>query len=236
MAEWFSCNGACSGSDPTSDTVKVDVALLANVGKENVQPKQAPEKAHEAQKAWEEQKKKEKELKAAEERRQLEEEAQRRREEEDANQRREEEAASERAAADRKRMDHEAALKEREAASRKEREALDVQRAAEVQRLRACEAAEKEEKRQAGEKVAAWCKKNSFVNMTTQKSGFISCMSGSKFPLHTAVTNKDVEMVRLMVLLEVDKGAKNSKGQTAADLATALNKDRSMDAILAYLK
>lgn len=231
MAEWLSCNGACSGSDPTSDTVKVDAALLAAAGKENMQPKQAQEKAHEAQKAWEEQKKKAKELQAAEERQQLEGEAQRRREMEEANQRREKEAASE--VAHRKRMEREAALKEREAASRKEREALDAQRAAEEKARIAREAAEKEEKQQAAEKVAAWCEKNGFVNMTTQKKRW---MSVSKFPLHKAVTTKDVEMVRLMLLLEVDRGAKNSKGQTAADLATALNKDRSMDAILACLR
>merc|ERR1712178_585185 len=94
------------------------------------------------------------------------------------------------------------------------------------------EAAEKEEKRQAAEKVAAWCKKHGFVDMKTQKKSF---MYGTKFPLHKAVTTKDVEMVRLMVLLGVDTAAKNSEGQTAAELAASLNKDKSMDAILACL-
>merc|ERR1719420_1228270 len=88
------------------------------------------------------------------------------------------------------------------------------------------EAAEKEEKRQASSKVSAWCKKNGFVDMSTPKK---SMFGGSKFPLHKAVSSKDAEMVRAMVLLDVDKTVKNSKGQTAADLAANLNKDRSME-------
>lgn len=234
MAEWFSCNGACSGSDPTSDTVKVDAALLAAQGKdkENVQPKQTPEKAHEAQRAWEEQRKREQELKATEERRQLEEEAKRRREEEEARLRQEEVAAAECKAAERMRMEEAVAARLKEAERQAEEEARASREAAEKARAER-EAAEKAEKQQAGEKVAAWCKKNGFVNLATQKKSF---MYGTKFPLHKAVSSKDVEMVRLMVLLGVDTTAKNSKGQTAADLAASLNKDRSMDAILACLK
>lgn len=63
-----------------------------------------------------------------------------------------------------------------------------------------------------------------------------SLFSGSKFPLHVAVADKDVEMVECMILLGVDKAAKNSKGQTAEDLAAKLNKNGSMDVILASLK
>lgn len=235
MAEWFSCSGACSGSDPTSDTVKVDPALLAAQGKdkENVQPKQAPEKAHEAQKAWEEQRKREEqELKAAAERRRLEEAAKRQREEEEARLRREEAAAAEREAAERTRMEEAASARLKEAERQAEEKARASREAAEKARAER-EAAEKEEKRLAGEKVAAWCKKNGFVNMTTQKKTF---MHGSKFPLHKAVSNKDVDMVKLMILLGVDTTAKNSKGQTAADLAVSLNKDKSMGPILACLK
>merc|ERR1711957_66287 len=96
------------------------------------------------------------------------------------------------------------------------------------------EAAEKAAKEEAdlraAEQVAAWCKKNGFKDMNTQKKGF---MSGSKLPLHVAVTNKDAEMVGLMIQLGVDRTAKNSKGETATDLATKLNKDESMHAILA---
>jgi len=89
-------------------------------------------------------------------------------------------------------------------------------------------AAKDEADRKAGEQVAEWCKKNGFKDMSTQK--------GSKIPLHVAVTKKDAEMVGFMVQLGVDKGVKTSKGQTATDLATKLNKGGSMDAILASLK
>merc|ERR1719148_665893 len=88
----FSCGDACGGSDSTSDTVKVDPALLAGAGKENAQPQNAvSEKAHEAQKALEQQRKREGELKAAEERRKLEEKAKKARREEEVNRQHEEE-------------------------------------------------------------------------------------------------------------------------------------------------
>merc|ERR1711957_758193 len=94
-------------------------------------------------------------------------------------------------------------------------------------------AAKEEADRKAAEQVAAWCKENGFKDMNTEKKGF---MSGSKLPLHVAVTNKDAEMVGLMVQVGVDKTAKNSKGQTATDLAMKLNKEASMEAILASLR
>merc|ERR1712086_195657 len=83
ILKMFSCGAACEGSDPTSDTVKVDPALLADNA--------VLEKIREAQKTLEEQRKREEELKAAEERRKLEEKVKRMREEEEANRRREEE-------------------------------------------------------------------------------------------------------------------------------------------------
>jgi len=233
MAQWFSCNG-CSGSDPTSDTVKVDASLLAAAGKENVQPMPAPQKAHELQKAWEEQDKRAREQQAAEEQRQAEEHAKRRREAEAAKQRQEEEWAAEREAAERARMQRVAA--EAAAKAKEEQQRLDEQRAAEDKARAEREAADKaakERENRAAEKVTAWCKKKGFQDMNTKMS---SLFSGSKFPLHAAVADKDVEMVGLMVLLGVDETATNSKGQTAKDLAAKLNKKGSMEAILASLK
>jgi len=77
------------------------------------------------------------------------------------------------------------------------------------------------------------CKKNGFKDMHSQKKTFLS---GARFPLHVAVANKDVDIVRTMVQLGVDRAAKNSKGQTAFLLATKLNKDGKMNAILEILK
>lgn len=237
MAQWFSCNG-CAGSDPTSDTVKVDASLLAAAGKENVQPALAPEKAHESHKVVEEQQKREQEMRAAEERRHLEEQAKRRREEEDAKRRREEEIAAERQAlqeaAERERMVRAAA--EADARAKAEQLRLEEERVAEEKARMEREAADEEAKQkehEAGERVAAWCKKKGVKNMSTKIS---SLFSGSKFPLHVAVADKDVEIVGMMVLLGVDQTCTNSKGQTAKDLAAKLNKNGSMDAILASLK
>lgn len=219
MAEWFSCKGACQPSDPTSDTVKVDATLLAALGneKEGMLTNQSPEKAQEAQKAWEDFYR-ERELKAAEERRRLAE---------------EEAAAAEREAAERIELQREGEEYARRLSERQAEEKARMLREAEERDRAAHEAAGKEEKREANEKVSAWCKKNGFVNMSTPKK---SMLSGSQFPLHKAVSSKDYDMVRLMVILDVDKSVKNSKGQTAADLAASINKDRSMDAIIAWLK
>jgi hypothetical protein len=190
-----------------------------------------PQKAHELQKAWEEQDKRAREQQAAEEQRQAEEHAKRRREAEAAKQRQEEEWAAEREAAERARMQRVAA--EAAAKAKEEQQRLDEQRVAEEKARAEREAADKEREHRAAEKVTAWCNKKGFQDMNSKMS---SLFSGSKFPLHVAVADKDVEMVGLMVLLGVDETAKNSKGQTAKDLAAKLNKKGSMEAILASLK
>jgi len=219
----FSCGGACGGSDPTSDTVTVNPALLAAAAKENAQPKNAgPEK----------------ELKATEERRKSEEKAKKmREEEEEANRRREqanrrrEEEEQKRQAAELQRVEGEAtaAAKAREEEQVRLEKARVAQEKVRADQEAAEKAAKEEADRKAAEQVAAWCKKNGFKDMNTEKKGF---MSGSKLPLHVAVTSKDAGMVGLMVQLGIDTTAKNSKGQTATDLASKLNKDGSMGAIL----
>jgi len=80
--------------------------------------------------------------------------------------------------------------------------------------------------------VIAWCKNNGFVNMSTQKK---SLMSGTRFPIHVAVSKNDAEIVGLMLQLGVDASVKNNKGKTAADIAHKLNKNGSMDAVISKL-
>merc|ERR1711957_371513 len=63
-------------------------------------------------------------------------------------------------------------------------------------------AAKEEADRKAAAQVAAWCKKNGFKDMNTERKGFLS---GSELPLHFAVTNKAAETVGLMVQLGVVK-------------------------------
>lgn len=237
-SEWFSCKGACSGSNPVSDTVKVDFSKLASE-KENVQPLQIQNKSEAGQKDRDEKRRAQEELarhqqKIAEQRRQEEELARRRREAEEAERRREQQAAAERAAAERAAA--EAAAREaaeREAAeekARQEREAAESAALWEAQKL--------EEERLAREKVNSWCKTNGFVDMNSKKKSSVvpDWVFGAKFPLHEAVAKNNEEIVGLMVLLGADKGLKNSKGQTALDLAQKMNKGGSMDGILDKLR
>jgi len=229
-SQWFSCRGACSHSDPVADTVKVDVSKLA-FGKENMQPLQARSKAEQAQKEQAQKQRAQEELrrqqqKEAEERRRAEEQARQRREKEEAERRRLEQAAAERAAAERASAEAEEQLR-MEAEKAAEEKAGQEHEAAEFM-----EAQKAEDERLAREKVNSWCKANGFGDMNSQKKSF---MSGSRFPLHEAVAKNNEEMVGLMVQLGADKEFKNSKGQTAEDIARKMNKGGSMDSILAKL-
>lgn len=236
MADWFSCKGACEGSDPTSDTVKVDVNLLANE-KENVQPLQVANKAREA----EDKKRQQEELlrlqREQDQRRQAEEQAKRKRAEEEAARRREEKAAAEREAAAAAAAAAEAKAREEEAVR------IEVQRAAEAKAQHEREAAERaaeaqrceEQRLAAQEKVNAWCKANGFSDMHTKKKSMMP-LSAAKIPLHEAVKQKNQEIVGFLIQLGVDKEAKNSKGKTADEIARTMNKGGSMENILSLLK
>jgi len=90
-----------------------------------------------------------------------------------------------------------------------------------------------EQERLAHEKVSAWCKARGFYDMVSKKKSFLS---GSRFPLHEAVTQRDEEIVGLLVELGVDRAALNSKGQTAKELASKMNKHGSMNTIIAKLR
>jgi len=231
----FACKEYCTGSDPTSDTVKVNPALLAG-GKENVQPQDVAKKAHEEQKAKDQEERKRAEEKILQqqkedERRQVEEQARKRRDEEETKRQ-----AAEREAAERAVQDADAAAA---ASAQQEQQRLEEERIAEEkarQEREAADSAKAADELVAQEKVQTWCKANGFKegDMNSCKKSFLR---GSKFPLHEAVAKNNEEMVGLMVRLGADKGLKNSKGQTAEDLATQMNKKASgsMDAVIAHL-
>jgi membrane protein involved in colicin uptake len=238
--EWFACRGSCSGSDPLSDTVKVDAAVLVS-GKENQQPVQCPNKVQDVRKEQDAQWGAQEEFrwlqeKQTEERRQLEE-TRRRREEDEAARCREEQAAAHRAASERAAAER-AALEAAEELAAIEAAAVVNTRAEEERRLEVARSAEVkaqmlEENRLAQATVDAWCKANGFNDMNSKKSHF---MRGTKFPLHEAVARRNEDVVGLMIQVGVDRAAKNSKGQTAEDLARKLNKGGSMDGVLAMLR
>jgi len=221
--------------------VKVDAALFGQSEKENVQPLQIQKNTDEVQKAEEQKRAQAEELlrrqQKEEERRQVEEQARKRREEEEvaAEHARRQQAAAERAAGERAAAEAAAAAAAERARAKEEQARMEAERAAEEksrQEREAAEAQKREEERLAQEKVNSWCKANGFGDMNSRKKSF---MGGSKFPLHEAVAKNNEEMVGLMVQLGADKALKNSKGQTAEDLARKMNKGGSMDGVLAKL-
>jgi hypothetical protein len=235
----YSCK-ECGSSDPTQDTVKVDVSrLVATQDKENIRNMQVNIKHNqvrlddEAERLlWAE--------KEAKETRKAEEEARRKREETEAI------AA---AAAEERRLQEEAAkLREQVAAAaaaaeeeRAKQEALRaVEEAAKQEALRATEDAAKKEahlaesaaeeqrlrledkKRLAQTKVNSWCKENGYQSITAPKKTF---KGNTKFVLHTAVKHQSLEMVGMLLMCGAKKDVKDSKGHTPLQLAENIKSD-----------
>jgi len=229
---WISRN-ACSTSDPTQDTVKVDLNLL---NKKNVLPLQAAAQ-QEAVKASEEQRQRE--------------EARRRKGEAvgaaasgrrkgeavaaavaEAKRKHEEDKRAKREKAPREqtlRRNYEVALRHKAAAQAAAERAHAAHTAAHEERQRQ-EVAQKEA--DAKEKVNGWCRANGFQDMNTSKKTY---KGGTKFPLHTAVKHGNQEIIGLMLLAGVDKDVRDSKTQTPSQLAAELNKNGSHNQILAML-
>jgi len=221
---WFSCK-PCGASDPTQDTVKVNVSLLeATAGKENQAPQQIRE---------EEERRREAEKKIQAER-----EAEERRKQAEAQAKREREAAIEAA---RKAEEEERLRREREQEERARREAEDaVAKAEEERMIREAEEAsrieherQEEEKREGAIKVNAWCKENGYQDMNTAKKTF---KGNTKFPLHTAVKHASVDIVELMVKLDINKDVKDSKGKTPLQLLEKMAKCDARDKLMAALQ
>lgn len=230
---WFACR-PCNPSDPTQDTVKVDVGRLDGADKENVMPSpQISDKDKEAQK------------KHAEEQRRVQEEQLRIEKEAEERRKREQEEAAAKAAKEEslrlqeleRIMAEERLLQEAEAERiRQEEERL--QQEAEEERLRQ-EAAEIEankkqmaELQSAQEKMASWCKTHGYVDPHTPKT---TIRGNKKQALHTAVKHQDCEAVKMLLLCGAKKDAKDSKGQTALQLAEKIKPGRTREAILAAL-
>jgi len=223
---WISCN-ACSTSDPTQDTVKVDPKLL---NKENIQPLQTAAQ-REAVKASEEQRQREEARRrtdqaiaaAAAQAAQQHEEAERANVEKAY---REELACREAEIATRHVALHHAAA-EREDAARTAAAAQEERRREEVVEKQARLAL-----KDAQEKVNAWCKQNGYQDMNTSKKTF---RGGMKFPLHTAVKYSNQEIIRMMLLDGVNKDVRDSKNQTPCQLAAKVNNNGTHGEILTML-
>lgn len=82
------------------------------------------------------------------------------------------------------------------------------------------------------EKVNAWCRGKGYENMHTPKKTW---SGATKYALHTAVTHFNADMLSMLLECGADTQAKNSKGQTPAELAAAIDKKGSQRDILALL-
>jgi len=224
----FGCK-PCATSDPATDTVKVVMNL--DGGDE---PKRAEE---ESKRQQEEEKKRaaeaEKARKAVEDKRLREQIEEKRRIEE-------EEAKA--AAAEANRLEEEEAARQEEE-RKKKAEAERLRKQQEEKAAREREAAEEaERKRVEDEKAKAelvlkealtvWLKKNKLADANAKKkSMFNHC-----YPLHVAVSQKDLQIVRALLVCGADKNTPNSGGQTPLELATKSNKNGSHDEIIAALQ
>jgi len=229
------CKG-CSTSDPTSDTVKVNSTLLADIGGKAVAPalkQQAVELAEEQQAQ---------EAAAEEERRQHEAEEEPRKREAEAEelQRREREQAEEReriAREEQQRVEREAQERAaaEEAAERARQEEEEEQAHRTEEALRAEQAAIAAELEEAKNKAASFLKARGFTKGVA--SAKQSCMKFS-YPLHVAVEENSAEMVTALLKSGADKAAKNSSGLTPLALAQKLDMKRkgSYSAVVAALQ
>lgn len=256
----LSCKSACYGFDHTSDEVRVDVSMLKKQ-KENVRPQiylptyiELHKQRMQRQRTKEESKVLEQHRDNAKGKRQDEEEgsiggststeegssAGSTTTEVDIDQAASEAAAIAKAREERAQQQHEAARQEafRLEAFRLEAErdaSVKAQQEHEAARRSMMEAQQHEQQRAAAQhKVITWCKANGFSDMHTKKRTFVP-LSSAKIPLHEAVKQNNAEIVGLFVQLGVDKEVKNSKGKTALEVATALNKDGSLHNIVALL-
>jgi len=151
------------------------------------------------------------------------------------------EEAARRAEARRQRalQEEEMRRREEEELQRVMQESLEDERQREEEVRKQREAKETEERARAEEefkslksKVDSWLKTNGFTDVKAKKK---SMMSGSKYPLHKAVENKDAEMITALIKCGADTSAQNSKKQTALQLADKNNKAGSLDGVIAAL-
>jgi membrane protein involved in colicin uptake len=174
----------CSGSDSTTDTVKVNSEQLH----------QNEEEGKEGE---------------TEERRKAQE-----REEQEAEARQRAEAEEQR-----KREEEESLEKQRA----NDDEARANQEAKEVERKHGEEKAEEERKaKQAADKATldAWFKAKKLQDVSTKKS--LGFFSGSTYPLHLAVKEKNVDVLRILLDSKADPAALNSSKQTPLQFAEKL--------------
>jgi predicted NAD-dependent protein-ADP-ribosyltransferase YbiA (DUF1768 family) len=85
----------------------------------------------------------------------------------------------------------------------------------------------------AQKKMESWCKTHGYGDVHTAKT---TMRGKKKYALHTAVKREDGETVKLLLLCGANKNAKDSKGETALQLAQKMKPGRPRDVILDALR
>eukprot|EP00929_Paragymnodinium_shiwhaense_P047520 TRINITY_DN240_c0_g1_i1.p1 TRINITY_DN240_c0_g1~~TRINITY_DN240_c0_g1_i1.p1 ORF type:complete len:244 (-),score=97.51 TRINITY_DN240_c0_g1_i1:284-1015(-) len=230
----FAC-GACSLSDRTSDTVKIDFTAVKSADEQpSVEKPEGLEDSRNLSRIQEDPDEEEAENEAdafraeQEEARRLEEEQARREQQEEAERLEREAAAQRQREAEEtraKQVAEEAAAAEAAAKEAEEERA----QAAEAERIRLEKEAEEAEKQrrlhEAEEKkrMEEFLKKHAFKGPDMKRSKLL----GFKFPLHSAVKHNDVEMVRILLANGANTSSKDSSGNTPYQLAQKVDKHGS---------
>jgi hypothetical protein len=221
---WADCKAEscrpCRPSDPTSDTVKFDPTRLPQ--KENV-PTAANRDAEEAAAAVAAKKRDhdqqlQREHERAEQRRQAEAKAQKLRAEAEAERVREQRA-----------LENARIAAAEQAAAEQERQ---FQRDESARRMRL--AKEQEEQRKQEEQankdmVDQYLKDNGYGDVNSKRKKYFKY----KYPLHSAVKEHNVDMVRRLLRCDADPTLTNSAGQTPRQLAEAMDARAPGEAALA---
>jgi len=208
----------CHGSDPSTDTVKVDNTLLSQVSREASEQADKLQQKEQAEQEWQEQLAQERlaSLQLAEQERV------------DAEMKQTTVEAEQKAAEEAE----QAALQEqkRAAEAAKARKAAEAAAAAaQAAAAQAAAVAKSEvELAEAQAQVNEFLRVEGFKSVTAPRS---RCCRTS-YALHKAVEDNDVEVVRALLRCQADRSLKNSAGRTPLELAKRLNKKGSHQPIL----
>lgn len=125
------------------------------------------------------------------------------------------------------------AEREREQARLRADAEAETQRLAQEETLRRQELAEaaRQEEEDARVRLEQWLRRERFEGVNERRKTLMK----AKFPLHSAVKRRDLDVVQLLLRFQADPMSRNSSGLTAQQLAQKNNKDGSQDAILQAL-
>jgi len=197
------CAGPCSGSDPTTDSVRVDISAVGAAAEtERLRAEEAARREAEERLAEQEA-----QQRAEEERQRQEEEECLRLEEQRARE------EQERLEEERRRAAEEQARLEREEQARRE----EAERQARLK-----------EERERKEALHAFCQQHGFADISgPRRTGCAVWSAATTYPLHWAAELADARVVGLLLKEGVDTKQKNSAGKTAAQVAQKKDKNGS---------